>query len=119
MTEVLDELSENLKWQDEMASQAKKALVYPALVFVVIIGVIFVLMIVLVPQLAATFKTLVPKLPRETEVLISISNIFVRWWYLLLGTPAALVSGAPRLSCPHHRAPHSTDPPARSTPLPS
>ena len=93
MTEVLDELSENLKWQDEMASQAKKAMVYPAIVFVVIIGVIFVLMTVLVPQLAATFKTLVPKLPRETEVLIFISNIFVRWWYLLLGIPAAIVIG--------------------------
>jgi len=93
MVEVLDELSENLKWQDEMASQAKKALMYPALVFVVIIAVIFVLMVFLVPQLAATFKTLVPKLPRETEVLVFISSIFVKWWYLLLGIPAAIGAG--------------------------
>src|SRR5215213_8920503 len=48
LTEVLDELSENLKWQDEMASQAKRAMVYPAIVFVVIMAVIFVLMIFLV-----------------------------------------------------------------------
>ena len=94
MTEVLDELSENLKWQDEISSQAQKAMVYPTLVFVVIIAVIFVLMTVLVPQLASTFKSLVPKLPRETEVLVFISNIFVRWWYLLLGVPIALVTGA-------------------------
>lgn len=92
LTEVLDELSENLKWQDEMASQAKKAMMYPAIVLVVIIGVVFVLMTLLVPQLAATFKQLVPKLPRETEVLIFLSNIFVKWWYLLLGIPAALVA---------------------------
>jgi type IV pilus assembly protein PilC len=89
LTEVLDELSENLKWQDEMASQAKKALIYPTLVLVVITGVVFVLMTVLVPQLAATFKQLVTKLPRETELLIFLSNIFVRWWYLLLGLPIA------------------------------
>jgi len=89
LTEVLDELSENLKWQDEMASQARRAMTYPILVFVVIVGVIFVLMIVLVPQLASTFKTLVPVLPRETEVLIAISNVFVRWWYLLIGIPTA------------------------------
>jgi type IV pilus assembly protein PilC len=89
LNEVLDELSENLKWQDEMASQAKKALMYPAIVFVVIIGVIFVLMKFLVPQLAATFKSLVPKLPRETEILIAISNVFVNYWYLLLGVPIA------------------------------
>src|SRR5206468_1366463 len=55
-----------------------------------IVGEIFVLMTVLVPQLAATFKTLVPKLPRETEALVMISNLFVRWWYLMLGIPAAL-----------------------------
>ncbi|MEO5691874.1 MAG: type II secretion system F family protein [Usitatibacter sp.] len=92
LTEVLDELSENLKWQDEMASQAKKAMIYPLVVMVVIVGVIFVLMTVLVPQLAITFKQLVPKLPRETEVLIFMSNVFVRWWYLLLGIPAALIA---------------------------
>jgi len=91
MTEILDELSENLKWQDEMASQAKKALMYPTLVFVVIIAVIFILMIFLVPQLASTFKTLVPKLPRETEVLVFISNVFVKWWYLMLGIPTLAI----------------------------
>jgi type IV pilus assembly protein PilC len=91
LTEVLDELSENLKWQDEMASQAKKAMVYPTMVLVVIFAVIMVLMTVLVPQLAVTFKQLVPKLPRETEILIALSAFFVRWWYLILGVPIAAV----------------------------
>src|SRR6476660_9411216 len=58
MTEVLDELSENLKWQDEIASQARRALVYPTIVLAVIVVVIFVLMIFLVPQLATAFKQL-------------------------------------------------------------
>jgi type IV pilus assembly protein PilC len=93
LTQVLDELSENLKWQDEISSQAKKAMIYPVIVLLVITGVVFVLMTVLVPQLALTFKQLVPKLPRETEVLIFLSNIFVRWWYLLIGIPAAAVAG--------------------------
>jgi type IV pilus assembly protein PilC len=93
MVEVLDELSENLKWQDEIAAQAKKALMYPAIVFVVIIAVIFVLMVFLVPQLAMTFKTLVPKLPRETEALVFVSGIFVKYWYLLLGIPTAVAVG--------------------------
>jgi type IV pilus assembly protein PilC len=94
LTEVLDELSENLKWQDEIASQAKRALVYPTIVLVVIVAVIFVLMIFLVPQLASAFRSMVPKLPRETEFLVALSSIFVRWWYLLLGVPAALAVGA-------------------------
>jgi type IV pilus assembly protein PilC len=67
-------------------------MIYPLIVLVVIVGVVFVLMTVLVPQLAITFKQLVPKLPRETEALIFLSNLFVRWWYLMLGIPAALVA---------------------------
>ncbi len=89
LNEVLDELAENIKWQDEMASQAQRALIYPVIVLVVVVAVIFVLMIFLVPQLAITFKALVPKLPRETELLIGLSNIFVKWWYLLIGVPVA------------------------------
>jgi type IV pilus assembly protein PilC len=93
LTEVLDELSENIKWQDEMASQAKKALVYPIIVLVVVIAVLFVLMTVLVPQLAQAFKTLVPKLPRETEFLVALSAVFVKWWYLMLGIPIVVGTG--------------------------
>jgi type IV pilus assembly protein PilC len=57
----------------------------------VIFAVIMVLMTVLVPQLGATFKTLVPKLPRETEVLIALSNFFVKFWYLIVGVPAVAI----------------------------
>jgi len=94
LTEVLDQLADNLKWQDEISAQARKALVYPSIVFTVIIAVIFVLMIFLVPQLASAFKAMVPKLPKETAALVALSNVFVRWWYLLLGVPAALAAGA-------------------------
>jgi type IV pilus assembly protein PilC len=90
LNEVLDELAENLKWQDEMASQAQRALIYPAIVLVVVVAVIFVLMIFLVPQLAVTFKALVPKLPKETEILIAVSNVFVKWWYVIIGVPVAI-----------------------------
>jgi type IV pilus assembly protein PilC len=109
LTEVLDELSENLKWQDEMASQAKRAMVYPLLVLVVIVGVIFVLMTLLVPQLAATFRTLVPKLPRETEAMIFLSRIFVRWWYLLLGVPIAAVAATWFFARTNERAQRAVD----------
>jgi type IV pilus assembly protein PilC len=94
LTEVLDQLSDNLKWQDEISAQARKALVYPSIVLTVIVAVIFVLMIFLVPQLASAFKSMVPKLPRETAALVALSNVFVKWWYLLIGVPAALAAGA-------------------------
>src|SRR3954470_22734112 len=41
LVEVLDELAENLKWQDEISAQAKRAMMYPLIVLVVILGVVF------------------------------------------------------------------------------
>lgn len=85
---ALRELTENLKWQDEMAAQTKRALLYPALVLTVVIGVTLALMLWLVPQLAITLKQLVPKLPRETEFLIWLSAAMRTHWYAVFGIPA-------------------------------
>ena len=68
LPEVLSKLTENLKWQDELAAQVKKAMTYPIFAGVVIIGVVFALMIFLVPQLAVTMKALTPNPPPNTTV---------------------------------------------------
>ena len=85
--EVFRRLGESLKWQDEQASQAKKLMMYPAFVGSVVVGVLFFLMIYLVPQLTSFVKTMGQQLPAHTRLLIFTSNIFVKYWYLLLSAP--------------------------------
>ncbi len=51
IAEVFFQLSENLKWQDEIASQTKKVLMYPLFVGSVVIAVVFFLMTYVVPEL--------------------------------------------------------------------
>ncbi|MEJ2761416.1 MAG: type II secretion system F family protein [Gammaproteobacteria bacterium] len=87
--EVFSRLGENLKWQDEQASQAKKVIMYPAFVGTVVIAVVFFLMIYLVPQLMSFVKTMGQKLPMHTKVLIFVSDMFVHYWYLILFIPIA------------------------------
>lgn len=88
LPEVLAKLGENLKWQDELAAQTKKAMLYPAFVGAVVALLVFALMVFLVPQLASTLKTLSGgNLPTETKVLIAISDFVRRFWYLILGLP--------------------------------
>lgn len=92
LPEVLAKLGENLKWQDELASQTKKAMLYPAFVGAVVALLVFALMVFLVPQLASTLKTLAGgNLPTETKVLIAISDVFRRFWYLILGIPIVAI----------------------------
>ena len=92
LPEVLSKLTENIKWQDELTAAAKKAMLYPVFVGVVVLGLIFVLMVFLVPQLAITLKALSPTLPTETKILIAVSNFMVKFWYVVLGVPAAMVA---------------------------
>lgn len=93
ISQVFEKLGENLKWQDEQAAQTKKLLMYPAFVGVVVGGVVFFLMIYLVPQLVSFVKTMGQELPMHTKALIVVSNVFVNYWYLLLLTPIIVVTG--------------------------
>lgn len=88
--QVFRDLAESLKWQDELAAQARKAVTYPAFVLVVVLGVVFFLMIYLVPQLIAFIGNMGQELPFHTRALIAVSNAFVQYWYLLLALPLLL-----------------------------
>ena len=58
LQEVFLHLTDTLKWEDEMASQTKQVLIYPAIVLLVVTGVTFFLMIYLVPQLTGFLKNM-------------------------------------------------------------
>ena len=91
LPEVLSKLAENLKWQDELASQVQKAMMYPIFAGTVILGVVFMLMVFLVPHLCSTMKTLTPNPPAATMALIAVSAVMSKYWYLFLGGPIVAV----------------------------
>jgi type IV pilus assembly protein PilC len=91
LVEVFKHLTESLKWQDEMASHSKTIMIYPAIVGTVVLGVMFFLMIYLVPQLVGFIKSMGQTLPLQTRILIVVSNFFVNYWFLILLTPVVLV----------------------------
>jgi type IV pilus assembly protein PilC len=90
ITTVFFELAESLKWQDEQAALTKKLLMYPLFVGSVVTGVIFFLMIYLVPELLSFIKNMGQEIPTHTKVLIMVSNAFIHYWYLMIGVPTVL-----------------------------
>ncbi|MBV8658690.1 MAG: type II secretion system F family protein [Burkholderiales bacterium] len=93
LPDVLKNLVETLKWQDELASQTKKIIMYPAFTGIVVGGVIFFLMIYLVPKLINFIKAMQETLPWNTRLLIFISDIFVAYWWLILSSPIIIAIG--------------------------
>lgn len=90
MSDVFKNLSDSLKWQDELASQTKKIIMYPAFVGTIVLGVTFFLMIFLVPQLTGFIKNMGQELPFHTKALIFVSGIFIHYWYVVLALPVVL-----------------------------
>lgn len=87
MQEVLRDLATTQRWQDELVGKTKLLLLYPSMVLVVVTGVIFFLMLYLVPKLVSFIATMNQTLPLQTKILIGAADIFARFWPLLLGLP--------------------------------
>lgn len=94
LADVFRNLSESLKWQDELAAQTRKIVTYPIVVALVVLAVTFFLMIVLVPQLTSFIRNMGGELPLHTRALIAVSNVFVEYWFLILALPPLAWLGA-------------------------
>ena len=93
LTEVFENLGGTLKWQDELISQTRRLLVYPALVFVVVLCVMLFLLLYLVPQVTSLMKTMGLTLPLQTRVLIALSELTATYWPVLVLLPAMVAIG--------------------------
>jgi type IV pilus assembly protein PilC len=93
ISDVFKNLSDSLKWQDELVAQTKKIIIYPAFVGTVVLSVTFFLMIFLVPQLVGFIKNMGGELPLHTRALIFVSDIFINYWYLILTLPVVFFMG--------------------------
>ncbi len=93
LPEVLRSLNESLKWEDELASQTKKMIAYPAFVGTIVLAATFFLMVYMVPQLKSFVKNMGQELPTQTRILFFISDQMVAYWYVLLLLPVLLAIG--------------------------
>lgn len=81
--EILDELGDVLERENEFRSKVKGAMIYPAIVLLVMLGVMVVMMVFVIPQLSALYEDLDVELPIVTRIFIQISDIMVALWWLM------------------------------------
>ena len=93
LAEVLKSLTETLKWEDELAAQTKKLMMYPAFVGSIVLIVTFFLMIYLVPQMTGFIRNMGQDVPLQTRILIGVSNFFVNYWWAIVLAPFAIWGG--------------------------
>ena len=97
---VLDTVATYKERIESLKGKIKKALYYPAAIIAVAIIVSAILLIFVVPQFDAVFKNFGAELPAFTQMLVSMSNWLVSYWWLVLlivgGIITAIVMGLKR-----------------------
>ena len=84
LSELIGELAELLKWQDETAASLRKVMIYPAFVATVLFAVIIFVMTFLVPGLISFVTSTGSEIPWHTSLLISTSNVVAAGWLWML-----------------------------------
>jgi len=88
---ILQRLGAYIEKNEKLKRRVKGAMVYPAIVLTVAVGVTIVLLMFVTPTFEKLFKDFGGAMPAPTQFLIDLSHAFRDSWYLIFGIPAALV----------------------------
>jgi type IV pilus assembly protein PilC len=82
---LLDRLAVYMEKTEGIKSKIKSALMYPIAVLVVAFVVVSVIMIFVIPAFKEVFTSFGADLPAPTLFVIALSEIFVKFWWLIFG----------------------------------
>ncbi len=87
---ILQRLADFMERAESLKQKVKGAMIYPIVVILVACGILTFIMIKIVPVFRQMFEEFELKLPAMTELLITISNYIVKYWYLGLIVPVGI-----------------------------
>jgi type IV pilus assembly protein PilC len=82
---LLDRLAVYMEKTEAIKSKIKSALMYPTSVLIVAFVVVAVIMIFVIPAFKQVFSSFGAELPAPTLFVMAISEVFVKWWWLIFG----------------------------------
>lgn len=80
----LQRLADQLEHDADMLSKIKGAMVYPAIVLTVIVGVVIYMLVTLVPQVKHLYDDMHKTLPIQTQILQAVAGFLMQYWYITL-----------------------------------
>ncbi len=95
LAEVLERLADYLEARQALKQKFTLALIYPALVTIIALGVITVLLTYVVPQVVSVYEQSRQTLPWLTQALIAVSAFFrATWWAFAAALVIAILAFA-------------------------
>jgi type IV pilus assembly protein PilC len=91
---ILQRLGNYIEKAMKLKRQVRGAMVYPSAILVVAIGVIIIMLTKVIPVFQRMFIEMkAGALPAPTQIIINMSQGFIKYWYVYLGAGIALVVG--------------------------
>jgi type II secretory pathway component PulF len=84
LDKVLLRLADDLEEEKVFRNSVKGALIYPAIVVVMMVIVTAIVMIFVIPKMMNLYSELEAELPMATKILMAISDFFVKTWWLAI-----------------------------------
>ncbi len=84
LSDILLDLSQNLEKQRELRGRLQGALIYPSLIIIGMLVVMFIMITFVIPKLLQLYQDLNVKLPWSTQVIVTVSNFSAQFWPMIL-----------------------------------
>jgi len=88
---ILEKMARNMEVENEFRGKVKGAMIYPVIVVIGMIIVVIIMMLFVIPQLASLYGDFGAEMPAVTKWLMSISDLFRMFWFLIPLIPIGLI----------------------------
>ncbi len=84
LAEVLFNLADQQEKQADLVGKVRGAMMYPAIILVALIGVVFLIVFFVLPSLKTVFADMGGELPITTRMLFAFSDLVQHYFYIIL-----------------------------------
>ena len=86
---VLQRLATTIEKQVELRRKVKSAMTYPVVVSCLVLFLVTAMLLFVIPMFQNIYKSLGGQLPVPTQILIDVSNVVRKLWFIVFGAMAA------------------------------
>jgi type IV pilus assembly protein PilC len=91
LDQVLEKLTDSLERQQEFSGKVKGAMIYPIIIVIAMLGVVFLMLVFVIPKLTSLYDQFDAELPMMTKILVWLSDAASKYWYLVIAGVIILV----------------------------
>jgi len=84
LDEVLKTLTQQMEREHDLKSKIMGAMIYPAVIILAMTGIGILMLVMVVPKLAETFRAFEVELPPTTKLVIGLGTFLAKKWFLFI-----------------------------------